>query len=66
MVEFDFIATKKNPVVKFSQNILKQVVGVEKAQNAFNSISMASIPSSGKANANLSLDCKFGLFNIFT
>jgi hypothetical protein len=31
MVEFDFIATKKNPVVKFSQNILKQVVGVEKA-----------------------------------
>lgn len=34
----------KKPTTKFTNNILKQIVGVEKAANAFNSISMASIP----------------------
>ena len=35
---------------KFSQNILKSVVGVERAKNAFNSISLAAIPISGIKN----------------
>lgn len=51
------IFEKKNPTNKFSKNILKQVVGPERAQNAFNSISMATIPNSN--NVNLSLDCKW-------
>ena len=37
------LGTKK-PTTKFTSNILKTIVGNEKAQNAFASISMASIP----------------------
>ncbi len=36
---------KNNPTNKFTQNILKSIVGTEKAHNAFASISMAAIPN---------------------
>lgn len=55
----------KKPKTNFTNNILKQIVGTEKAANAFNSISMASIPS-GKQDKNLSLEGNLPYQNIVT
>ena len=52
------VVQKKNPTIQFSRNILKSVVGNEKAANAFASISMASIPNA-KDNKALSIESKF-------
>jgi hypothetical protein len=38
--------TKKNPTNSFSANILKTIVGDDRAKAAFNSISLSCIPSS--------------------
>jgi hypothetical protein len=46
-------SAKNNPTNKFTQNILKSIVGTEKAHNAFASISMVAIP-----NNNISLEGK--------
>ena len=35
----------KKPTNKYSKNILRSLVGNERAMNAFNSISMANIPT---------------------
>ena len=48
---------KKNPTNQFSANILKHVIGPERAQQAFNSISLGTIPQLGNKD-NISLDCK--------
>ena len=42
----DHPAHTKNPRNKFSMNILKNVVGKEKAEKAFQTISMGFIPGS--------------------
>ena len=42
---------KNNPTNKFTQNILKSIVGTEKAHNAFASISMAAIPNAVVKNS---------------
>ena len=55
------VVVKKNPVIQFSRHILKSVVGLERAQNAFNSISMASIPTNKEKT--LSLEGKFATTN---
>ncbi len=41
----------------FSKNILKSLVGLERAENALKSISMAAIPNQGGKKL-FSLDCK--------
>ena len=41
----------------FSKNILKSLVGLERAENALKSISMAAIPTQGGKKL-FSLDCK--------
>lgn len=48
--------TQKKPTTKFTSNILKTIVGNEKAQNAFASISMASIPQN--KDKSISLESK--------
>ena len=56
----DSPVAKKNPKTQFSANILKQVIGPEKAMNAFNSISMGSIPTNDNGKKpNLSVECKY-------
>jgi hypothetical protein len=47
------VVVKKNPVIQFSRHIFKSVVSNEKAQNAFNSISMASIPANKEKSLSL-------------
>ena len=48
------VSNKKNPTTKFSKNILRSLIGAERANNAFMSLSMQDIPSNqGKA---LSID----------
>lgn len=49
------VVEKKNPTNNFSKNILKSIVGPERAQNAFNSISMNVIPSQS-AEKSISLE----------
>lgn len=44
----------------FSKNILKSLVGLERAENALKSISMGSIPQTSKKL--FSFDCKFHKF----
>jgi hypothetical protein len=44
---------KTNPVNMFSSNILKTIVGPDKALQAFQSISMGGLPNSSKAQAAL-------------
>lgn len=58
-MSMDSPVQKKARKTQFSSNILKQVIGTERAMNAFNSISMGSIPdqNTGK-KANLSMECK--------
>ena len=45
-VDADGPVQAKVMVNKFSKNILRQIVGNERAQNAFQSISMGTIPKS--------------------
>jgi hypothetical protein len=40
--------TKKNPTNHFSSNILKTIVGPDKALKAFQSISMGGLPNMNK------------------
>ena len=49
-------AHKKNPRNKYSMNILKSVVGTERAEYAFQTISMGFIP--GMYMSNLTINCK--------
>ena len=48
-------AHKKNPRNKYSMNILKTVVGTERAEYAFQTISMGFIP--GMYMSNLTINC---------
>jgi hypothetical protein len=52
---------KQKPTTNFSQNILRSIVGDERAKAAFNSISLSCIPSikDNSKSAKFSLDRKF-------
>jgi len=56
--------TKKNPTNSFSANILKTIVGDDRAKAAFNSISLSCIPSSNEngGSKKFSLGRKCALF----
>jgi hypothetical protein len=41
----DLLDVKQKPTTNFSQNILRSIVGDERAKLAFNSISLSCIPS---------------------
>ena len=52
---------KKKPVNNYSKNILKTLVGSDRANTAFNSISMATIPDGLGSNGQkkqISVGCK--------
>ena len=44
---------KKNPKTNYSQNILKTVIGTERAQAYWNSISMQNLPNIAGSNLTL-------------
>ena len=50
-------ADNKKQECAFSKNILKSLVGLERAENALKSISMSSLPQS-KQKKSFSIDCK--------
>ena len=52
---FEHPAHKKNPKNKYSMNILKSVVGKERAEYAYKTISMGYIP--GLHMSNLTINC---------
>jgi hypothetical protein len=51
------VVSHKKMECNFSKQVLKSLVGIEKAERALKSISMATIPTSDKRH--ISFDCKF-------
>ena len=43
------VVDKKNPVNNFSKNILRSLIGEERAKNAMSTISMQNIPNQDKS-----------------